>query len=150
MISFEMPEKIQGSNVLMETVAVNMMRPVSRYFDDHEHEIPWDYIEFMHNSQKAMGGSSVTPSEDKKKNEGPRISYQRLASTVEMLSWGDVGIWLCTPGGGLGAAAVIAIGTAEQKERFLARYKGDVPVFDAMALTPSRIAASLQSRDPSG
>ncbi len=143
MISFEIPEKIQGSNVLMETVAVNMMRPVSRYFDDHENEIPWDYIEFMHNSQKAMVGSSVTPSEDKKKKEGPHISYQRLASTVEMLSWGDVGIWLCTPGGGLGAAAVIAIGTAEQKERFLARYKGDVPVFDAMALTEPHAGSAM-------
>ena len=143
MISFEMPEKIQGSNVLMETVAVNMMRPVSRYFDDHEHEIPWDYIEFMHNAQKAMGGSSLVPSEGKKKKEGPRISYQRLASTVEMLSWGDVGIWLCTPGGGLGAAAVIAIGTAEQKERFLARYKGDVPVFDAMALTEPHAGSAM-------
>ena len=143
MISFEMPEKIKGSNVLMETVAVNMMRPVSRYFDEHEHEIPWDYIEFMHNSQKAMGGSSLTPSEDKKKKEGPRISYQRLASTVEMLSWGDVGIWLCTPGGGLGAAAVSATGTPEQKERFLARYKGETPAFDAMALTEPHAGSAM-------
>jgi len=143
MISFEMPEKIQGSNVLMETVALNMMRPVSRYFDDHEHEIPWDYIEFMHNSQKAMGGSSLTPSEGKKKKEGPRISYQRLASTVEMLSWGDVGIWLCTPGGGLGAAAVSATGTPEQKERFLARYKGETPTFDAMALTEPHAGSAM-------
>jgi acyl-CoA dehydrogenase len=143
MISFEMPEKIQGSNVLMETVAVNMMRPVSRYFDEHEHEIPWDYIEFMHNSQKAMGGSALTPSEGKKKKEGPRISYQRLASTVEMLSWGDVGIWLCTPGGGLGAAAVSATGTPEQKERFLARYKGETPVFDAMALTEPHAGSAM-------
>ena len=143
MISFEMPEKIQGSNVLMETVAVNMMRPVSRYFDEHEHEIPWDYIEFMHNSQKAMGGSALTPSEGKKKKEGPRISYQRLASTVEMLSWGDVGIWLCTPGGGLGAAAVSATGTPEQKERFLGRYKGETPVFDAMALTEPHAGSAM-------
>ena len=142
MISFEMPEKIQGSNVLMETVATNMMRPVSRYFDENEHEIPWDYINFMHTSQKAMGGSALTPSGERKK-EGPSISYQRLASTVEMLSWGDVGIWLCTPGGGLGAAAVSATGTSEQKERFLARYKGDEPVFDAMALTEPHAGSAM-------
>jgi len=32
-----------------------------------------------------------------------------------MLSWGDVGMYLITPGGGLGAAAVQAAGSAEQK-----------------------------------
>ena len=53
MIEFESPKPIvQQSNVL-ETVAVNMMRPVSRHFDEHEHEIPWDYINFMHMAMRA-------------------------------------------------------------------------------------------------
>jgi acyl-CoA dehydrogenase len=126
----------------METVAENMMRPVSRHFDEHEHEIPWDYIEFMHNSQKAMGSGSLTDAGPKKK-EGPSISFQRLAYTAEMLSWGDVGMWLCTPGGGLGAAAVNATGTPEQKERFLARMSGEKPVFDAMALTEPHAGSAM-------
>lgn len=142
MISFEMPEKIEQSIVLMETVAENMMRPVSRHFDEKEHEIPWDYIEFMHSSQKAMGSGAFTSAETKKK-EGPSISFQRLAFTAEMLSWGDVGLWLCTPGGGLGAAAVNATGTPEQKERFLARFGGDQPVFDAMALTEPHAGSAM-------
>jgi acyl-CoA dehydrogenase len=142
MISFQMPEKIEQAVVLMETVAVNMMRPVSRHFDENEHEIPWDYIEFMHNSQKAMGSGSLTDAGPKKK-EGPSISFQRLAFTAEMLSWGDVGMWLCTPGGGLGAAAVNATGTQEQKERFLARMSGDKPVFDAMALTEPHAGSAM-------
>ena len=141
MISFEMPEKVQFAANLMETVAENMMRPVSRYFDDHEHEIPWDYIEFMHSSMKAMGASGMTPSEGKR--EGPRIGFQRLAYTVEMLSWGDVGMWLCTPGGLLGAAAVNASGTPEQRERFLARFMGEKPVFDAMALTEPHAGSAM-------
>jgi acyl-CoA dehydrogenase len=128
----------------METIAENMMRPVSRYFDEHEHEIPWDYIEFMHTSQKAMGGGGVlTDSEKKKKKEGPSISFQRLAFTSEILSWGDVGLWLCTPGGGLGGAAVNATGTPEQKERFLSRYRGEKPVFDAMALTEPHAGSAM-------
>jgi len=144
MISFKMPEKIEQSVVIMETIAENMMRPVSRYFDEHEHEIPWDYIEFMHSSQKAMGGGgTLTDSEKKKKKEGPSISFQRLAFTSEMLSWGDVGLWLCTPGGGLGGAAVNATGTPEQKERFLSRYRGEKPVFDAMALTESHAGSAM-------
>ena len=144
MISFKMPEKIEQSVVIMETIAENMMRPVSRYFDEHEHEIPWDYIEFMHTSQKAMGGGGVlTDSEKKKKKEGPSISFQRLAFTSEILSWGDVGLWLCTPGGGLGGAAVNATGTPEQKERFLSRYRGEKPVFDAMALTEPHAGSAM-------
>ncbi|TET33829.1 MAG: acyl-CoA dehydrogenase [Anaerolineales bacterium] len=144
MISFKMPEKIEQSVVIMETIAENMMRPVSRYFDEHEHEIPWDYIEFMHTSQKAMGGGGVlTDSEKKKKKEGPSISFQRLAFTSEILSWGDVGMWLCTPGGGLGGAAVNATGTPEQKERFLSHYRGEKPVFDAMALTEPHAGSAM-------
>ena len=144
MISFKMPEKIEQSVVIMETIAENMMRPVSRYFDEHEHEIPWDYIEFMHTSQKAMGGGgTLTDSEKKKKKEGPSISFQRLAFTSEILSWGDVGLWLCTPGGGLGGAAVNATGTPEQKERFLTRYRGEKPVFDAMALTEPHAGSAM-------
>ena len=144
MISFKMPEKIEQSVVIMETIAENMMRPVSRHFDEHEHEIPWDYIEFMHSSQKAMGGGGVlTDSEKKKKKEGPSISFQRLAFTSEILSWGDVGMWLCTPGGGLGGAAVNATGTPEQKERFLTRYRGEKPVFDAMALTEPHAGSAM-------
>jgi acyl-CoA dehydrogenase len=144
MISFKIPEKIEQSVVIMETIAENMMRPVSRHFDEHEHEIPWDYIEFMHSSQTARGGGgTLTDSEKKKKKEGPSISFQRLAFTSEILSWGDVGMWLCTPGGGLGGAAVNATGTPEQKERFLTRYRGEKPVFDAMALTEPHAGSAM-------
>lgn len=143
MISFEMPEKIEQAVVLAETIAENMMRPVSRYFDEHEHEIPWDYIEFMHNSLKAMGGSALTSSDEKKEREGPRITYQRLAHQVEVLSWGDVGMYLCTPDGGLGAAAVNAAGTPEQKERFLGKHGADKPAFDAFALTESHAGSAM-------
>jgi acyl-CoA dehydrogenase len=144
MISFKMPEKIEQSTVIMETIAENAMRPVSRYFDEHEHEIPWDYIELMHNSQKAMGGNgTLTEADSAKKKEGPSITFQRLAFTSEILSWGDVGLWLCTPGGGLGGAAVNATGTPEQKERFLSRYRGEKPVFDAMALTEPHAGSAM-------
>jgi len=65
MISFEIPERIQQTITMMTTVAESMMRPVSRQMDENEHEIPWDYITFMHNAMRAMGGALV-PSEDKK------------------------------------------------------------------------------------
>ncbi len=142
MIDFSPPKPIVQMNTVVETVAVNMMRPVSRYFDENEHEIPWDFIKFMHTAVKAMGGTSMAPKEkkeekkdDEKKKKFPPIGYQRLAHMVEMLSWGDAGIYLCTPGGMLGSAAVAAAGTLEQKKRFLTRFMGKEPVFDAMAMT---------------
>jgi acyl-CoA dehydrogenase len=141
MIDFETPKPIAQINNVVETVAVNMMRPVSRYFDENEHEIPWDYINFMHQAVKSMGGTSMAPEEAKPKQDKPEkkkrppIAFQRLAFMVEMLSWGDAGMYLCIPGGLLGSAAVAAAGTSEQKKRFLPRLTGDKPAFDAMAMT---------------
>jgi len=135
MIEFEVPEKIAGVMNVIETVAVNMMRPVARYFDENEHEIPWDYINFMQTATKAMGGGGTSMAAGSGNKEGPRLAYQRLAFMVEGLSWGDAGLYLCMPGGMLGSAAVAAAGNDEQKERFLKRFKGDTPVFDAMCMT---------------
>jgi acyl-CoA dehydrogenase len=139
MIEFTKPKPIAEITSAIETVAINMMRPVSRHFDENEHEIPWDYINFMHMAMRATGAGSLAPSEDKKKDDDgkprPRLGYQKLAFLAEMLSWGDVGMYLVIPGGGLGAAAVHAAGTPEQKEKFLARFNQDEPAFGAMAMT---------------
>ena len=54
-IEFETPKPILQTQFVLKTVAEEMMRSKSRYFDEHEHEIPWDYIEFMHTAMKAMG-----------------------------------------------------------------------------------------------
>ncbi len=37
---------------------------------------------------------------------------------VEAMCWGDVGLMLSIPGSGLGNAAVMAVGTPEQKEKY--------------------------------
>jgi acyl-CoA dehydrogenase len=141
MIEFEAPKPIQMMDTALETVAVNMMRPFSRHFDEYEHEIPWDYINFMHMAMRQTGAGSLAPTEKKKVDsegkERPPIGYQSLAFMLERLSWGDVGMYLCTPGGGLGAAAVEAAGTPEQKQKFLARFRTDKPTFGAMAMTES-------------
>jgi acyl-CoA dehydrogenase len=138
MIDFEIPKPIAMSNNALETVAVNMMRPHSRYFDENEHEIPWDYINFMHMAMVQTGAGSLAPKKEKSEKpteKRPPIGYQRLTFMLEMLSWGDVGMYLSTPGGGLGAAAVQAAGTPEQKEMFLARFSEKKPTFGAMAMT---------------
>jgi acyl-CoA dehydrogenase len=66
----------------------------------------------------------------------PSTTYLRLMLLVEMLSWGDVGIYLCLPSAALGGAAIEAVGTKEQKLRLLTRFaEGDKPTFGAMAMT---------------
>lgn len=151
MIEFEAPKPIAQQRFALTTVAENMMRPVSRYFDENEHEIPWDYINFMHAAMRATGAGSMAPKErkPKKEDEGkqkyPPIGYQSLTFLLETLSWGDVGIYLCTPGGGLGSAAIEATGTPEQKEKFLARFATDQPTFGAMAMTESQAGSDTSA-----
>ena len=138
-IEFEIPKPIAQQQYVLKTVAENMMRPHSRYYDENEHEIPWDYITFMHQAMKASGAGSLAPKDEKKedadKPKRPPIGYQMLAHMLEILSWGDVGMYLITPGGGLGAAAVQSAGSDEQKKKFLARFLGEKPTFAAMCMT---------------
>jgi len=141
-IEFESPKPIVQTQFMLKTVAEEMMRSQSRYFDEHEHEIPWDYIEFMHTAMKATGAGSLAPKEKRNGHEGgeqkekrPPIGYQSLAAQIEMLAWGDVGMYLITPGGGLGAAAVQAAGSPEQKAKFLARFGEEKPTLAAMCMT---------------
>jgi len=138
-IEFEIPKPISQQQYVLKTVADNMMRPHSRYYDENEHEIPWDYITFMHQAMKASGAGSLAPKEEKKVDPGkpkrPPIGYQLLAHMMEIISWGDVGMYLVTPGGGLGGAAVQAAGSDEQKKKFLARFMGEKPTFAAMCMT---------------
>ena len=139
-IEFETPKPIAQQQYVLKTVAENMMRTVSREMDENEHAIPYGYIEFMHSAMRATGAGSLAPKDDKKEEDPnkpkyPPIGYQLLAHMLEMLSWGDVGMYLITPGGGLGAAAVQAAASSEQKKKFLARFGGEKPTFAAMCMT---------------
>lgn len=140
-IEFEAPKPIVQAQFMLKTVAEEMMRPKARYFDEHEHEIPWDYIDFMHMAMKATGAGSLAPrdngskSEDKEKR--PPIGYQLIAAQIESLAYGDLGMYHCLPGGGLGAAAVNSAGSPEQKEKFLTRFLEEKPTFSAMCITES-------------
>jgi acyl-CoA dehydrogenase len=142
-IEFDPPKPLTQAQFMLKTVGEEMIRPKSRYFDEHEHEIPWDYIEFMHNAMRAMGGSSLAPRENGNNKDGedkpkhPPLGYQLIATQIESLAWGDLGFYHCLPGGGLGAAAIYAAGTPEQKKKFLARFMEEKPTFAAMCITES-------------
>ena len=150
-IEFEAPKPIAQQQFMLQTVADEMMRPHSRYFDEHEHEIPYSYIEFMHTAMRMTGAGSLAPrdkkeeAEDPTKPKRPPIGYQLLASLLEMLSWGDVGMYLVTPGGGLGAAAVQAAASDEQKVKFLSRFGDEKPTFAAMCMTEAQAGSDTSA-----
>jgi acyl-CoA dehydrogenase len=133
MISFETPPEIEQRLQFVRQVAVEQMRPQARHYDEHEHEVPWDFINLMWGVVLATGQSfrSGSPRPD----GGPTTVSMNLVNLIETLSWGDAGIYLCGPGAGLGGAAIEATGTKEQKARFLARYREGKPKWASMAMT---------------
>ncbi len=141
-ISFEIPEHIRQQAEMAKFLAEAVMRPISREMDENEHERPWPFIEqiwpILKDQQKRSldrlkdGGSQ---NGDEKRSR-PSTANLRLMFLIEMLSWGDAGIYLCLPSAALGGAAIEAVGTTEQKIRFLSRFaEGDKPVWGAMAMT---------------
>lgn len=137
MIDFKIPEAITQQVNLINNVAVQVMRPLARHFDDHEHDRPWDYINLMWKNG-ANAGYRGKPARELEQTAGESVMKYRntlLMHTIEALSWGDAGLYLSTPGGGLGGAAIEAVGTPDQKERFLRRFSEGEPKWGAMAMT---------------
>ncbi len=139
MIDFDIPEKITNELQMTKMVAEQVMRAKSRYYDEHEHERPVEYINLMWQVLREQNKRQLAKSSDGEKPErkGPSISVLRLVMLVETLSWGDAGIYLCTPDPALGGAAINAVGTPEQKKRFLTRFSEGDPKWGGMAMTES-------------
>uniref|UniRef100_A0A7C1JX16 Acyl-CoA dehydrogenase n=1 Tax=Caldilinea aerophila TaxID=133453 RepID=A0A7C1JX16_9CHLR len=161
-IEFKLPEVIERQLRDVQVIAEHVMRPDSRYLDEHEHERPWRYIHAIWPRIQEMERANIAAARKRamKKQEALRaaqtngqgvavmeappaeeasaresIANLSLIHMIEMLSWGDAGIYLCIPGGALGGAAIQAVGTPEQIERFLTRYTEGEPKWGAMAMT---------------
>ena len=120
MIDFELAPEDKAKIEEAHEIARNLFRPVSRYYDEHEHEEPQELIDTMweKRGKGLMTGLGMTG-----------------ALMVEELCWGDAGLYLASPGPGLGGAAVFSAGTSEQWGRFLARFNEGKPKWGAMAMT---------------
>jgi acyl-CoA dehydrogenase len=136
MIDFELSQNIQGSRQMIHMLAEQVMRPISREYDEREHEKP---TEFLNTMWSLSAGTSFGNDRDADKaapaSAGPKESNLASCVNIEELSWGDAGLYLTIPNAGLGGAAVLAAGTPEQKQRFLAPFKSGDPKWGAMAIT---------------
>jgi acyl-CoA dehydrogenase len=144
MISFELPPAVESVSNLVHGLAEGLMRKWARWADDHEHERCQEWVTTMQDlARGGMMGAAAGGLSRKKKEKGgeagpKKVVYQNmvLAAAIEELSWGDAGLYLAMPSMGLGGAAIAAVGTEEQKERFLTRFTtSEEPVWGAMAIT---------------
>jgi acyl-CoA dehydrogenase len=140
-ISFEIPERIQQNLQMAEALATGIMRPEARALDENEHQRPETFVKMTwpvnrEQQKRALDRLARGAAGEAPRREGPGIRMLDMIYTFEMLSWGDVGQMLCMPTALLAGAAIEAVGTPEQQERFLRRYaEGDAPVWGAMAMT---------------
>jgi len=141
-INFEIPEHIVQQSQLVKWIAESTMRPYARQLDENEHERPTAFVEQMwpilRDQQKATLDKLKQADNGGGEKKAKRASTRMLGLLfqVEMLAWGDAGIYLCLPSPALGGAAIEAVGTTEQKLRLLSRFaEGDKPVWGAMAIT---------------
>ncbi|RME83622.1 MAG: acyl-CoA dehydrogenase, partial [Caldilineae bacterium] len=146
-IEFELPEHIANQTQMSKMLAEQVMRRISRYYDEHEHERPWEYINviwpFVQQLEKADLQRSLERNSGNGKDKEAAPAREKRQSTanvrmvhmIEALSWGDAGIYLSTPSSALGGAAINAVGTREQKKRFLERFTEGDPKWGAMAMT---------------
>jgi acyl-CoA dehydrogenase len=149
-IEFKTPEVIEKQLRPVQMIAEQVMRPESRQLDDHEHARPVKFVEMIWPQMKEMervnleaalrraqrnGNGTNEEPPAKTKSAGGNLANLTLIHMIEMLSWGDAGVYLCIPASALAGAAINAVGTAEQLERFLRRFTEGEPKWGAMAMT---------------
>jgi acyl-CoA dehydrogenase len=126
-ISFEPTENARISTEHYHRVAVNEMRPISRKYDDEEHALPTEWIDFYW-SEGRKGPPLV---------DGAGDGFVQICMQAEELCWGDAALYLRMPTPALGGSAVSAAGTPEQREKFLSHFRDTEghAIWGAMAIT---------------
>ena len=126
MINLGIPKKFETLVYQANQTAQHVLRPNSRKYDLAEHEYPKELdmlaslLDGMSESGAlggagaASGSNGSAPKEDGNRNGANLAS---LLGIIEMC-WGDTGLLLTMPRQGLGQAAIAAVASPEQLERF--------------------------------
>jgi acyl-CoA dehydrogenase len=125
MVHLEIDEKIAGMQNNLKNMANAIFRPISRKYDEAEHDYPEELDMFRKvatlSQPKKKSGEKETRKELKQKSnhKGNNIgTNMRLIFSTEMMCWGDAALLLSLPNAGLGNAALLAIANDEQIARF--------------------------------
>ncbi|HOF12924.1 MAG TPA: acyl-CoA dehydrogenase family protein [Spirochaetota bacterium] len=120
MIQLVTPEYLVTLQNNMRKLAEGVLRPISRKYDEAEHEYPKELdmfrnIKVMARPKKKKDGEKSSSGEEKKPKRGANLG---MVATIEEMCWGDAALLLSFPNAGLGNAAIIAVANDEQFERF--------------------------------
>jgi len=126
-ICFEPTENTKTARSHFRAIAHEQMRPISRTYDDREHEPPREWIDFWW--REGRKGAPVDAGQ-------PTDGFVTICVQAEELCYGDAGLYLRMPTPALGGSAVSAAGTPEQRDKFLSHFRSDGhPIWGAMAIT---------------
>ncbi len=144
MINLEAPKKFRPLIGNAHQVAMNMLRPISRKYDEQEHAYPKELdmlaamIDGLNESGQSQGAgaSGVRAKTDESSDQTGTKNGTNLASVLSIMEmcWGDVGLLLSMPRQGLGNSAIASVADDEQAERF----KG---VWAGMAITEPEVGS---------
>ncbi len=127
MISFDPTENSARARDFYRRMALEQMRPISRRYDEDEHALPTEWVEYYWNEGRKGAPGNVAGATD---------GFVQVCIQAEELCFGDAGLYLRMPTAALGGSAVSAAGTQEQKDRFLRPFReSGHPIWGAMAIT---------------
>jgi acyl-CoA dehydrogenase len=129
MINLETPKKFRPLIGQAHQVAMNLLRPNSRKYDQLEHEYPkeLDMLAAMIDGLSESGAASGAGASGVRREEGTSEEAaagtkngSNLASVLSIMEmcWGDVGLLLSMPRQGLGNSAIASVADEEQHKRF--------------------------------
>jgi acyl-CoA dehydrogenase len=119
MINLELTDEIKKLKSDLNNLALSLLRPIARKYDEAEHAYPkeMDVLRAPPKQRKPKTEADKNKKKKSGKKEGLGQNLQTVIS-IEELCWGDTGLLLSWPGLGLGNAAIDAVATEEQLERF--------------------------------
>ena len=120
MLDLEFSEKLEKVATSMRGFAMGLLRPIARKYDEAEHEYPKE-LDVLRGMGGALGGGKKKKKDgepEKKKEASDTTSNISIVVTVEQMCYGDTGLMLTIPGQGLGNAAIAAVATPEQMEKY--------------------------------
>ncbi|MEW6032759.1 MAG: acyl-CoA dehydrogenase family protein [Bacillota bacterium] len=139
MVDFALSDEQKAFQRLAHEFAEKEIRPVAAQYDESE-EFPWDVVR----KAAKMGLTSFYFPE---KYGGGGVEDRITEFIVaEELAWGCAGIATCILGTGLAAAGIMALGTEEQKDKWIPMFcdENDVKI-GAMALTEPEAGSDVQN-----
>ena len=134
-MDFSLSDAARSRIGMSRMAAEGLMRPISRQFDEEEHTDPWEFFNTMWEFSRSNRDATSMSGDGKKKAKGQSEGTLLACMQIEELAWGDAGLYLSIPNPGLGGAAVQAVGTPEQKQRYLGHFYDGKPRWAAMAIT---------------